>query len=363
MTKHLQRWLILSLTFLLVGCADPEKEGPSHNNEPLPPGEWIETSPDPSPSARILHAMVYDTDNQQVIFFGGKDAAGASNDTWVYTPSDNTWTQKMNPQESPPPREGHAMVYDELKNRVILFGGKDIFGFLLNDTWIYDVAENRWTRLTLDSSPSERWLTVMVYDPDTQQAVLFGGETNAGLDDETWIFDLQNDNWMNKTPLMPPSARFGHTMAYDINSKKVILYGGETSLTSRIRSSETWAYDVLNNSWTSLKPANHPLPRSKHAMVYDAAKRQVLMFGGFSEGSSSPNGETWVYDYLTNQWSKLSPPFPTPQVRFLHAMVYDADTGETILFGGADQGCGEDINCEAPLDSFLKDTWHYIPGQ
>ncbi|HLB01867.1 MAG TPA: kelch repeat-containing protein, partial [Nitrospiria bacterium] len=155
MMEYQHRWLILSLILLLIGCADPQKED-SVSNNPLPPGQWIQTTPNPSPSARIMHAMVYDRLDHQVILFGGLDANGALDDTWIYNPSTHQWTELF-PISSPPARAGHAMVYDESRSRVILFGGKGLLGFL-NDTWAYDPGTNTWTPLSPGTSPPERAL-------------------------------------------------------------------------------------------------------------------------------------------------------------------------------------------------------------
>jgi len=199
----------------------------------------------------------------------------------------------------------------------------------------------------------------MVYDPDRQQAILFGGET-AGLDNETWAFDAFFDTtWANLTPGPSPSPRSKHAMVYDTTNKQVILFGGET--TSFRKNGETWAYDVANNIWTHLSPPNPPSARLGHTLVYDSINERALMFGGFADGSPFPSGETWIYDYLTKRWSPLFPS-PVPPRRFLHAMAYDSENQQAILFGGATQGCGVDCSDIDP-DYYQADTWTYIPDQ
>jgi len=46
-----------------------------------------------------------------------------------------------------------------------------------------------------------------------------------------------------------PSARAGHDMAYDAESDRVILFGGETEPGSNILNGETWAYNLKSNTW------------------------------------------------------------------------------------------------------------------
>jgi hypothetical protein len=348
--------LVPALFLLLYGCADPNNgdSGPQNNIE-LPPGKWTELTPAPSPSARILHAAVYDSNRKQVILFGGKDESGFLNDTWCYDPVENVWEQH-NTVGSPPPRLGHVMVYDPVQDRVVLFGGEGELGEILNDMWAYDVLSKTWSLLQpVGVVPSARQEAAVAYDPDNQQMILFGGKTDAGLDDETWAFDLVTNLWEKKAPPASPSARSGHTLAYDSFNHQAILFGGDTSAG---RSDETWAYAVFNDTWSPLFPPNKPAPRSLHGMVYETEKRRVLMYGGFVSGSPIPNGETWVFDYSTGQWTQLFPPAPVPKARFLHAMTYDPSTLQTILFGGAVQGCGSP-GCSVDSEFFAADTWMY----
>src|SRR3972149_7362943 len=54
------------------------------------------------------------------------------------------------PDPRPSPRAGHRMVYDSESERVILLGGGSPFGSPgtdLNDLWAYDVEDDRWREL------------------------------------------------------------------------------------------------------------------------------------------------------------------------------------------------------------------------
>ncbi|MCA9933918.1 MAG: hypothetical protein H6662_00165 [Ardenticatenaceae bacterium] len=84
-------------------------------------------------------SLSYDQNRDVIVLFGGLSAkAGADsfplNDTWEY--NGTQWYQ-VNPTNSPTPRYGHAMVYDEARQVIVLFGGIDADGNYLNDTWEY----------------------------------------------------------------------------------------------------------------------------------------------------------------------------------------------------------------------------------
>src|SRR6202453_2046004 len=68
---------------------------------------WTEQSPQTSPSARIEHAMAYDSAHGQVVLFGGFNRTGFPNDTWLWDGSN--WTE-ASPQTVPPGRDDSAMA-------------------------------------------------------------------------------------------------------------------------------------------------------------------------------------------------------------------------------------------------------------
>ena len=74
---------------------------------------------------------------------------------------------------SPGARDQHVMAYDEKRPQVVLFGGEDSNGKLLNDTWVWDGSS--WTKETPAHSPSVRLAPAMAYDENHQLTVLFGG--------------------------------------------------------------------------------------------------------------------------------------------------------------------------------------------
>src|SRR4051812_24542884 len=158
--------------------------------------------------------MVYDALHQQVVLFGG--ALDTQNhiyvgDTWVW--DGTTWTQKF-PATSPPARELHAMAYDSVNQQVVLFGGLDNLGYR-NDTWVWDGTT--WTKKNPATSPPVQGFHSMAYDKARQQIVLGGGIGSAsgtGISNDTWVWD--GTNWSHKTPATNPPEGFDQAvLAYD----------------------------------------------------------------------------------------------------------------------------------------------------
>jgi len=172
--------------------------------------------------------------------------------------------------------------------------------------------------------PSARQNHAMIYDG--QSLMLFGGYSSSlGLNNETWLWD--GAGWDQAMPAGPPQARSVHKMAYNSASGKVILFGGGLGGSDAL--DDTWEWDGTAGTWTQLFPINKPDPRFNHAMAYDAARDQIVLFGGYGPGGRY--GDTWVFDGI--EWIQLSPAH-SPSARNGHAMAYDAARAVVVLFGG-----------------------------
>jgi N-acetylneuraminic acid mutarotase len=250
---------------------------------------WTQMTPTGNPPETWKHGMAY-MGGDQVLLFGGETGGGYSNETWVYDLSENTWTQ-MTPPTSPDPRYSHAMAYIG-SNHALLFGGdKPGPPTVWDDTWVYNIITNTWTQMTPALNPSGRIEHAMVYIGG-DQVLLFGGTSGS---DETWVYDLSADTWTQMTPATSPLRRYEHAMAY-IGEDRVLLFGGYDG--SWIVYDDTWVYDLSENDWIQDANAIRPSARRFHGLSetsMDYSSYPVL-FGCVSE-----NDETWIFgggDYL-----------------------------------------------------------------
>ena len=80
-------------------------------------------------------------------------------------------------------------------------------------------------------------------------------------------------------------------------------------------------------------PPVQPSPRIAMGMAYDAARGQVVLFGGL-RGNGSPRRHV---DVGRHDWTQRLPPLPLAAL--CHgAMAYDAARGQVVLFGGSGDG-------------------------
>ena len=249
------------------------------------------------PGFRSLAGVAADEARGRLLLFGGAGPGYRSRygDTWSWTPGG--WTELV--AAGPGPVDHHAVAYDQRRGALVVFGGNDPTGGWARATWVFDSAG--W-RAVGDSTtgPPPRAHHAMVYDAVRERVVLFGG---LGADrrylDDTWEWD--GVRWQ-RVEVAPPPARTRHRLAYDSRRRAVVLYGGAGDRAPGQTSgfnvlSDLWEYD--GRSWRRAGGDSGPGRRMVHAMTYDAALGETLLFGG-SDGTTnrgdlwSWNGERWT---------------------------------------------------------------------
>jgi N-acetylneuraminic acid mutarotase len=295
---------------------------------------WIELKPSGTPPpARYGHSIA--SIGGRLIVFGGSTASVAVGDMWAYDSAADAWEPLKPSGTAPSARSGHAMAYDQAAHRLILFGGLDNTAAPLDDTWAYDPVADTWTELDPSGGPPlARIGHSMVYDPVARRSILFGGSTRASAAlGDIWAYDAGANSW---TELQPkgrvPSARTGHSAAYDQVTHRLMVFGGVSDMGAFLN--ETWAYNPAANAWTELHPKGElPSPRAGHSMAYDPIRGILIMFGG-QDSSGNSLDDTWAYDGGTNAWAALQPSGAQPRARAGQAMANDAASGRLIMFGG-----------------------------
>jgi len=291
---------------------------------------WIRVHQGNPPSGRCNHPMAYDSDTNQAIVFAGH--AGGNNrpgETWNYHLDVNQWENVNTPPELTG-RDGHAMEYVQSTGEAILFGGWD--GQFKSDTWGYDFSSESW-ELKSNNGPSPRSEIAMAYSSNDDVVVLFGGADASGtILDDTWVYSPSSESWTQTDSIKGPSPRICHAMAYDSTNDLIVLFGGR--LNDWSQDDETWTYDIGTETWKNRSPDNSPPARENHDLVYDAENNVVILFGGYDGGRFN---DTWIYDVSLNKWTELL--FENnPEARDSLAMEYDSRNGQIILFGGKDKG-------------------------
>jgi hypothetical protein len=122
----------------------------------------------------------------------------------------------------------------------------------------------------------------MTYEADQGQVVLFGGFDLTSVLADTWNWD--GTNWTQQHPATSPPAREGLSMTDDAARSQVVMFGGGFS--------DTWTWDGM--TWTEKHPATSPSARFDIGLAYDAAKAKAVLFGGVSRDGFV--ADTWTWD-------------------------------------------------------------------
>ena len=103
--------------------------------------------------------MAYDVERHNVVLFGGLAGQVLLDDTWTF--NGGAWSHRQGLTANPRARQGAAMAFDEVNRQTVLFGGLG-GGGPLNDTWIWDGSA--WQQRHPSQSPSPREGASLAFD-------------------------------------------------------------------------------------------------------------------------------------------------------------------------------------------------------
>ncbi len=150
---------------------------------------WSQVTPlGTGPSARSQATAIYDSVNNVMIVFGGANSStSVYNDVWSLSNANGvtgtpTWTQLSIQGTAPAPRMGQTAIYDSANNRMTIYGGSNNRGKVMNDGWILTNANGiggtpAWTQLHSTAPGPYRKSHVAIYDPASNDMVIFGGDS------------------------------------------------------------------------------------------------------------------------------------------------------------------------------------------
>lgn len=234
-----------------------------------------------------------------------------------------------------PPDAQHAMglVFDPTRRECLLIGQVPISFDVL--AW----NGTAWRETVQTRPPSFTWAGA-VYDAARDDLVVFGGESIFGISprrhfDQTWLW--QGTRWTRASPATTPPARSRHAMTWDAARQEVVLFGG---LGTNVWLGDTW---IWNGADWRLASTTGPSAREGAAMTGQSAFGTCLLFGGSNGGSPPDRDDTWQWN--GSAWSRLAPAQSPPRRRDA-GLAHDPGRGITLLAGGTSGGSGRDDTWE-----------------
>ena len=286
--------------------------------------DWRQVHTSNAPSPRVTASIAYDDAAQDIVLFGGMTDDGTAylNDTWTW--DGDAWTQR-HPAHSPEPRSQAAMVYDPTIEGLVLIGGfvqktltnNSTFLGPLDDVWKWDGAD--WSLIGHSQFPlSLSGNGASGFDPRSKEVVAVGDFGTESWDHKTWRVI---DN--------PPAWDGGSVTYTDPTSGALTVLAAfanpDYSLTYRL---ESWN----GSRWVAGRTIELPPGGwlDVGGAAYDSKRGQIVGYGGQGD-YNRPLTQTLVFDGTT--WSTKQPQH-TPPARIYAYMVFNSDSGLTLMFGG-----------------------------
>ncbi len=320
----------------------------------------VPTSTNAPTTLRSGHSMVWDDADNQLLVFGGVDSTGTLlNDLWSYSTDAGSWKQlnMSTPAPSsdcgstPAPRMNAAMVWDTLNHRVLLYGGAGANGQYFDDLWSYSPSSGNWTVLQCTGSDPGMRASNAVWTG--QQMLLLGGSNASGLLADFWSY-TPNNGWQKIYTSTPMGPRSYQAMAWDSHDSRLYVFGGVDS--TGLQQNDFWSY-TSGGGWQALNPATNnvvppPPARQQGLMAWDSTHNMLLFIGGWQDGQNVPFHSLWAYDPVQNAWNLYnlidSNKNPLIPGRTASAIVWDAAHHCAYIYAGA----GNDKS-----HSTLNDLW------
>lgn len=281
---------------------------------------------------------------QDVYVFGGVNSKGQySNHVFCHEKRSLAWREIRGIGVVPRGRVNHAAVL--VDSKIYVFGGHRLLE-VFDDFFAYDIATNRWEKITYESSqgPGGVFLHCMIYISSSASLFVLGGvhhrEQNSYLGH---LFDIRNRVWSGVPP--PPSVNPQHlqlvTAAYHEPSNSVVVLGLAES--DAAATPCVYVFNPQSFAWRRVETPTapeSPLPfriealwtRFLHFLVisggglYDAVTHYWMFPFPLSPSSSAVAGDFRGRGGCSNSSSQgplMPPPSPANKLGFLMLNLQD----------------------------------------
>jgi hypothetical protein len=263
--------------------------------------------------------LVHDVARDELVAFGGWDRIAVPPSSAAYHDEtfrlrQGTWQQVL-VATRPAKRAEHALVYDPVRQRTVLFGGHGgtwNSTTQLGDTWEWDGTS--WAAIAA-SGPAAGDARG-TFDPNAQRVVVRDA-TGA-----VWSFD--GAAW---TPVgASTTPRFSNSTLVS-DGGALLLVGGWTTSAPVRTLIETWRLE--SGAWRRIPTAVHEPGDYSALMAYDSVRRELLCLSGQAMVNWIPT-TTWTWN---GTWQEHPGPAPA-----WGRMAFDAARGQVVLFGGLNGG-------------------------
>ena len=215
-------------------------------------------------------------------------------------------------------RRNSPLVYDPVHHVFVLFGG-DHEDYLMNDTWVLDLDGKGWRRVGRNPSPSPRAGHALVALPGSGKIALYEGYVQSNGTDygsgpsrpidpvQLWVFDAGSDLW-ELAGTWPLSSKGERTSPPAVGR----FYGYAADKFSppalAADKTDTLVLATVKETWT-LHVGNVVADLDLHEKVGSSPNARLRRTGPFAAAYCEvpDKSDTGIDDLPENRWVKLPP--------------------------------------------------------
>lgn len=268
----------------------------------------------------------------------------------------------------PESRKGHTLTLLPTTSTLLLFGGEDANGNLMNDMYLYSISQKTWTNPQYTSinnpRPRHRHTTTAI---SPHAVVVIGGETTSSNEPthpdttavlDVWLFDVRTLGWTriaNDSPDVrdapkSPAWRSGHSAVYMTlaqHSAAIYIFGGFFG--TRDCDSRVFRLRIADWTWHEVQIVGHrgdsmPCHRELHSAVYIAALSGMLIIGGESDdlfhsdvwllAPTNSRNKQWKWRHLPMRMAQNFPENSLPPASDACAFLLPTDRPMVMVWAG-----------------------------
>lgn len=268
--------------------------------------QWNMVATLPPTTSRVLQAAAYDPVRAVTVFadiaIGGSPLV--QSETWEWDGSN-----LAGPFFTPGVTFFGLMAFDPGLGQIVNFRGNATFAW----------NGGTWTQVSAVGIPNN--IGVVATDRSNQRVV--GLATMSGRRDGVWQW--RGGVWSRIADPSQPEMN-NALVAFEEHQNRLFAFGRTVGISPAVATVAEWDGQV----WSQLPVPGSPTRSTPETPVYDAARQEVVVFGG-NDSVSGLLGETWAWN--GTNWRLAATTGPSPRVG--GAIAYDSLRARVVLVGGA----------------------------